>query len=184
MSVLVAMPIIGRWRAGHVFNVVFLIVTMLGVIGLTAYALKNDTEDPDFQAAVKQAHVDAVRINELARRPDGIPLEGAVALLRSDPKSQGPRIFSRNCAQCHRYDGHDGTFRRLVIKEAITKEVDEKQPDGTVVKKTVRVGFIGRLNSLLEMMTLLRTILGQRQNLWMCLRLQEGIRKLWINTPI
>ncbi len=141
MSVLVAMPIIGRWRAGHVFNVVFLIVSMLGVVGLTAYALKNDVDDQDFQAAVSQAHGDAVRIDVLARRPDGIPLDGAVALLRSDPKSQGPRVFARHCAPCHRYNGRDGTGRKLFFKEAITKEVVEKQLDGREVKKTVRLGF-------------------------------------------
>ncbi|TXT17395.1 MAG: ubiquinol-cytochrome c reductase cytochrome b subunit [Planctomycetota bacterium] len=109
MAVLVAMPILGRWRAGHVFNVVFLMLTMLGIVGLTALALKNDAADPDFIAAVQQAHDDSIRIEKLAERPAGIPLEGAVSLLRADPQSQGPRLFARNCAPCHRYDGHDGT---------------------------------------------------------------------------
>src|SRR5262249_39650847 len=38
----------------------------------------------------------------------GTPHAGAAALLRSDAYTQGPRIFAKNCASCHRYDGHDG----------------------------------------------------------------------------
>ncbi|MBC7819364.1 MAG: cytochrome b N-terminal domain-containing protein, partial [Planctomycetaceae bacterium] len=114
MAILAAMPIIGRWKAGHAFNVIFLFVMMVGIIGLTGLALKNDAADPDFTAAVRQAHEDSVRIEELAARPEGIPLEGAVSLLRADPKAQGPRLFARNCAPCHRYNGHDGTGRDVV----------------------------------------------------------------------
>jgi ubiquinol-cytochrome c reductase cytochrome b subunit len=141
MTVLVAMPILGRWRAGHVFNVAFLMLTMLGIVGLTALALKNDSADPDFLAAVQQAHDDGVRIEELAERPAGIPLEGAVSLLRADPKSQGPRLFARNCAPCHRYDGHDGTGRKVTRKDAIFEEVLEKQADGTEKKVKKIVGY-------------------------------------------
>lgn len=114
MAILTAMPIIGRWRAGHRFNIAFMMLTMVGIVGLTALALKNDAEDPDFQAAITQAHDDSVRIRKLAERPAGIPLEGAVALLRNDPLAQGPRLFARNCAPCHRFDGHDGTGREVV----------------------------------------------------------------------
>ena len=139
MAILAAMPIIGRWKAGHAFNVVFLFVMIVGIIGLTGLALKNDAADPDFTAAVRQAHEDSVRIEELAKRPEGIPLEGAVSLLRADPKSQGPRLFARNCAPCHRYDGHDGTGRKVTFKEPIVEEVLEKQKDGTQknVKKII-----------------------------------------------
>lgn len=114
MAILTAMPIIGRWKAGHAFNVFFLFVMMVGIVGLTGLALKNDAADPDFKAAVAQAQADAERIKELAARPTGIPLEGAVSLLRADPKTQGPRLFARNCAPCHRYEGHDGTGREVV----------------------------------------------------------------------
>lgn len=141
MAVLVAMPILGRWRAGHAFNVAFLMLMMLGIVGLTALALKNDSEDPDFLAAVHQAHEDSVRVVELAARPEGIPLEGAVSLMRSDPKSQGPRLFARNCAPCHRYDGHDGTGRKITRKDAIVEEVIERQKDGTDKKVKKIVGY-------------------------------------------
>ncbi len=126
MAILVAMPIIGRRRAGHVFNIIFLMAMMLGIVGLTALALKNDAADPDFQAAVHQAHDDAQRIVVLAERPEGIPLEGAVSLLRNDPAAQGPRLFARNCAPCHRFNDHDGTGREVVKIE--------KKADGTKVR--------------------------------------------------
>ncbi len=114
MLILTAMPILGRWRAGHVFNIIFMMLMMVAIIGLTGLALKNDAADPEFQAAVKQAHDDSERIRELAERPEGIPQEGAVTLLRSDPLAQGPRLFARNCAPCHRFNGHDGTGRDIV----------------------------------------------------------------------
>ena len=115
MTVLAALPIIGRWRAGHVFSVMFMIVMMLGIAGLTGYALYNDAHDPDFQASVKQAQVESERVEKLTERPQGIPLEGAVSLMRNDPQIQGPRLFARNCAPCHRYNGHDAT-RHDVVK--------------------------------------------------------------------
>ncbi len=131
MAILTAMPIIGRWKAGHAFNVVFMFIMMVGIIGLTGLALKNDAADPDFVAAVRQAQDDSVRIKQIIEPPPeghgtGIPLEGAVSLLRADPMAQGPRLFARNCAPCHRYDGHDGTGREVV------KIV--KKDDGTKVR--------------------------------------------------
>jgi hypothetical protein len=50
---------------------------------------------------------DAARAIELAARPGGIPPVGALALLRTDPLTQGPRLFASNCSSC-RYEGHDG----------------------------------------------------------------------------
>jgi ubiquinol-cytochrome c reductase cytochrome b subunit len=129
MLILTAMPILGRWRAGHVFNIVFMMLMIVGIIGLTGLALKNDAADPDFIAAVKQAHDDSIRIRALAERPEGIPPDGAVSLLRSDPLAQGPRLFARNCAPCHRYQGHDGTGKKVTRKDPIYEEVVVKQPE-------------------------------------------------------
>lgn len=138
MAILVAMPIIGRWKVGHTFNVFFMFLMLVGILGLTGYALKNDAEDPDFQAAVKQAHEDSVRIEELAERAEGIPVEGAISLLRADPKSQGPRLFARNCAPCHRYDGHNGTGRdvvKLVEGQGGKKDRVKENPTATDLGK-------------------------------------------------
>src|SRR5206468_1913680 len=73
---------------------------------LTYLAVRQDKGDPNYQLAVREAHESADRVKALAAA--GIPPEGALALLRMDPLTQGPKIFARNCASCHRYDKHDG----------------------------------------------------------------------------
>ncbi len=108
MAVLAAMPFIGNWKLGHRFNVGFLWVMMAGVGALTYLAIKADRSNPDYLAAVHAAERDAHRAVALARSPDGIPPTGAVTLLRNDAFTQGPKLFAKNCASCHRYDGHDG----------------------------------------------------------------------------
>ena len=107
LIVLFAMPFIGNWRLGHRFNLGFLCALLFGAALLTFQAVQEDRHKPEYIAGVKQAERDAERIKELARER-GIPLTGAVELLRSDAMTQGPRLFAKNCASCHRYDGHDG----------------------------------------------------------------------------
>lgn len=108
MAVLAAMPFVGKWRLGHRFNVGFLWVMLFGIGVLTWLAVREDRSNPDYHIAVASAKRDAERVVELARGPDGIPVTGAVTLLRNDPLTQGPKLFAKNCASCHRYDGHDG----------------------------------------------------------------------------
>ena len=112
MAIIVLMPLIGRWKLGHRFNVAFLSALMIGIGWLTVWALRNDWGDAEFLAARERAVRDGHRTVALANA-HGIPVDGAQALLRSDPRTQGPKIFARNCAACHRYDGHDGTGRKL-----------------------------------------------------------------------
>jgi ubiquinol-cytochrome c reductase cytochrome b subunit len=54
-----------------------------------------------FLEASKQAKLDAARAIELAGRPEKIPPAGMLELVRTDPKSQGPRLFAQHCASCH-----------------------------------------------------------------------------------
>jgi ubiquinol-cytochrome c reductase cytochrome b subunit len=75
---------------------------------LTWLAVAEDRSKPEYVAAVKAADFEAERVLALAQAPSGIPTAGAVTLLRADPLVQGPKLFARNCASCHRYDGHDG----------------------------------------------------------------------------
>lgn len=103
-----AMPWLGRWRLGHRFNVAFCFALVLGAGLLTWRALQADRNNPAYVTAVRQAGEDARRVVELARSPTGIPPTGAVTLLRNDPYTQGPRLFARHCASCHRFQGHDG----------------------------------------------------------------------------
>jgi len=109
MLILFLMPIVGRWKLGHRFNVAFLFALLLGVVILTYRAVAEDRSKKDYQAAVEMAQKDSERIKDLANRPTGIPATGAVSLLREDAYTQGPKLFKAHCASCHRYDGHDGT---------------------------------------------------------------------------
>jgi ubiquinol-cytochrome c reductase cytochrome b subunit len=102
MLILAAMPIVGRWRLGHRFNIGFLLALIAGAAALTGLAWWDDHYGRDaagYLAAVADAELDSERAAELAA--GGIPPEGAIALVRRDPKIQGRKIFAVQCAQCH-----------------------------------------------------------------------------------
>jgi ubiquinol-cytochrome c reductase cytochrome b subunit len=107
MGLLFAMPFIGKWKLGHRFNLGLLGVIIAGATLLTFQAVREDSNKPEYLASVKQAEFESKRVVELARAK-GIPITGAVELLRHDPLIQGPKLFAKNCASCHRYDGHNG----------------------------------------------------------------------------
>jgi ubiquinol-cytochrome c reductase cytochrome b subunit len=100
------MPFIGRWNLGHRFNVVWTIALLVGACVLTALAWRHDhngasTESQKYLEAVAAARNEAERTVELASAPTGIPPAGALALLQTDPKIQGPKLFRQHCAACH-----------------------------------------------------------------------------------
>jgi len=106
--VLALMPIVGRVRVGHFFNVVMLLSLITAALGLTVVALRHDADSEEFQVAVAAAERDAGRIHDLVRLNKGIPPTGARTLLEEDPYTQGPRLFAKHCASCHRWGGEDG----------------------------------------------------------------------------
>ena len=108
MGILFLMPFLGKWKLGHRFNLGLLWVLVFGAGLLTWLAYAEDRRNPAFAVAQREAHRDAERVKILASAPAGIPVSGAVTLLREDPFTQGP-LFAKYCASCHRYDGHDGT---------------------------------------------------------------------------
>ena len=107
LGVLFAMPFLGRWRLGHRFNLGFLAAIFAGAALLTWLAVNEDGHNPSYQLAAQQADREAARVKELASA-NGIPITGAASLLHSDPLTQGPKLFAKNCAGCHRYEGHNG----------------------------------------------------------------------------
>jgi ubiquinol-cytochrome c reductase cytochrome b subunit len=115
MGILFMMPLTAKLKAGHRFNVAFTWLVTFGIVVLIAMAFYEDGTNEDHQAAIAEAERDAHRIKELASRPSMIPVEGAVSLLRADPFTQGPVLFAKNCASCHRYNGHNG--RGIVLRE-------------------------------------------------------------------
>jgi len=139
MTIIALMPFIARIKGGHKFNVAFLVVVMLGSIGLTGVALYEDwiADTPDgrsFRAAVAQAHKDGERAVALSQAPAGIPPEGAISLLLNDPLTQGPRLFQTRCSDCHRWQGQDGLGNDVVridesALDAPAKPVAAKAPD-------------------------------------------------------
>ena len=134
MGVIFLMPFFGKWRLGHRFNVNLLWSLLAGIALLTWLAIKADRGNPSYVAAVEQAGRDAERVKVLARSPSGIPSSGAVTLLRNDPYTQGPKLFARNCASCHRFDGHDG----LGV-------VTTNAPTGTDLKNFANRGWLAGL---------------------------------------
>ncbi len=113
LLVIAAMPWIGRWRLGTRFNAGFMLALAAGALMLGGLAWKEDRANATYQAALARARADGRRARELAAAPSGMPEAGALALVRADPRTQGPRLFARHCASCHRFDGHDGLGGRV-----------------------------------------------------------------------
>ncbi len=111
LTLLFLMPFFARMRGGHRMNIGLVSVLMVACLTLTIIALQKDSANKGYQAAVAQAHRDAERVVVLAKSPTGIGPSGALVLLKNDSYSQGPRLFAKNCATCHRYDGKDGLGR-------------------------------------------------------------------------
>ena len=111
MGVMALMPWFGRWDLGRRFNAAFILGLVGAWILLTSLAILEDRDNSEYQSSLRQARVDAERSRVLAGAPAGIPPTGALSLVRSDPLFQGPKLFARHCASCHRYQGHDGTGR-------------------------------------------------------------------------
>ncbi|MFI4875287.1 MAG: cytochrome b N-terminal domain-containing protein, partial [Blastopirellula sp. JB062] len=106
MGLLFLMPLIGRWKLGHGFNVALIVGILLGAGALTFMALREDWSDEGYKAAVADAHEQSLRAVQLAQQ--GIPDGGAIALLRNDPKTQGPILFARHCGSCHSHEPVEG----------------------------------------------------------------------------
>jgi ubiquinol-cytochrome c reductase cytochrome b subunit len=109
LALVFLMPLFGRWKLGHWFNIVLSLGLLVGVGVLTYLPIRHDRGDAQHQAGLRHAGLQAKRAKALASAPTGIPPTGAATLLRNDPLTQGPILFARHCAGCHRYDGHDGT---------------------------------------------------------------------------
>ncbi len=118
IGVVFLMPLLGRWRLGHRFNVALAGALVAAAALLTYLAWDGDRRNPDYQRAVAAAERDAARVKTLALSPARIPVGGALELLRSDPLTQGPKLFADQCAACHRYAGTDGLGRRPAPAQA------------------------------------------------------------------
>jgi ubiquinol-cytochrome c reductase cytochrome b subunit len=107
--VVLAMPWVGKWRRGHWFNLVFVLAILGGLALLSWQSWADDARNDKYQQAAAYGRQQAERARQLAESPQGIPLGGALALLRDDPKTQGPKLFAQYCASCHGYVEHGDT---------------------------------------------------------------------------
>jgi ubiquinol-cytochrome c reductase cytochrome b subunit len=102
------------------------VVGILGGAGFLTYkAVADDRANTDFQKSQEKADGLAERAVQVAH--EGIPADGAVMLLRNDPKTQGPELFERNCAVCHSYgdqftEGKKVTFKASDLEGFGTEE--------------------------------------------------------------
>ncbi len=112
--VVLAMPFIGRSKLGHCFNIAFVLVVLAGLTVFSFQVLAQDAANEHFLASLEQGERDAERVKLLAEAK-GIPVGGAVALLRNDPKTQGPKLYRQHCASCHSHADTEG--RGIVAEE-------------------------------------------------------------------
>ena len=108
LGLIILMPLFAKIKFGHYFNIGVMSCVLLAVVGLTTVALLEDAYDPHHQQELAAAKKEAERVVELALKPQGIPVEGALSLLHNDPQTQGPKIYAAKCSSCHHYNGHDG----------------------------------------------------------------------------
>lgn len=108
LALMLCFPFLSRVRRGHALCVGITFATLTGALLLTVAAIREDQTRPMYQAGLAAAEKRTGRVLDLARE-NGIPPDGALAMLHRDPQTQGPPLFRDNCSVCHRWDGHDGT---------------------------------------------------------------------------
>ncbi len=128
MAILVVMPLTEKFlgKIGHRFNTAFICGMTAVIAVLTAMAIIEDRLDVNHQAATAEAEREAHRAHELASGPGLISSEGAMAMMRNDPFTQGPRLFAKNCAACHRWNGHNG--RGVIVQERRELMTADRKP--------------------------------------------------------
>ena len=110
LSVLMLVPFLDRILTRRVDRICRILIVATYVTGwgcLTYLSFRGDWNDREYMASCREFEVLSARARELART-EPIPATGAIELLRHDPRTQGPRIFSRNCSSCHELKDNSG----------------------------------------------------------------------------
>jgi ubiquinol-cytochrome c reductase cytochrome b subunit len=76
----------------------------LAAAALCAASYRSDARSPEFARAEAQARARAQKALRLAREK-GVPPEGALAMIESQPEERGARLFARICTECHTLRG-------------------------------------------------------------------------------
>jgi len=101
LAIVLFMPILGRLVVGHAFNILFMLVVLGGIVALSFMSVEHDRQNENYRQALKDGDAQARRAIQLAQAPAGIPVSGALTLLRNDAKTEGPKLFTQHCASCH-----------------------------------------------------------------------------------
>ncbi|MGE5048406.1 MAG: cytochrome b, partial [Deltaproteobacteria bacterium] len=72
----------------------------LAAAALCAASYRSDAKSPQFVRAEIQSRARAEKALLLARTR-GVPPEGALAMIESQPEERGARLFARVCTECH-----------------------------------------------------------------------------------
>jgi ubiquinol-cytochrome c reductase cytochrome b subunit len=106
MGLLFLMPIVGRWRIGHGFNIGLLVCLLAAAGYLTWEAVRQDRNDLGYRNAVWEAHQASKLAKERAK--EGIPATGARLMMRDSAKAQALTAMTRQCFTCHAYTDAQG----------------------------------------------------------------------------
>ncbi len=91
----------GRPFAARLPRIAPMLALLLGAAAMTAVGLRQDARDVGLATArAAQAKRDK-RATQVAWT-DGIPPDGALAMMRRDPVSRGEDLFREHCTACHR----------------------------------------------------------------------------------
>ena len=72
----------------------------LGAVGLLGKSFVKDAKDEAFQRSEAQTAARTARAVALFKQ--GVPPEGALAMIRNDPETRGEDLYKKECASCHR----------------------------------------------------------------------------------
>jgi ubiquinol-cytochrome c reductase cytochrome b subunit len=116
---LVALPFLDKKNDRSVRSRIVLLSPLvfiaLGMIGLTVISMRSDASDEAFQRSRKLASERAARATELFKA--GVPPEGPLAMMRSDPETRGPELFSAHCASCHKLGDLEPPEKKLTAPD-------------------------------------------------------------------
>lgn len=110
LATLLALPLVDARcpaRASGALRWSLVLAGLGGWAGLTLTSLARDWGDAEFQQSRAQTAEFGRRAMLLANHNE-VPPEGAIALLRGDPQTQGPLLFAQHCAACHSHVDADG----------------------------------------------------------------------------
>ncbi len=96
---LALLPWIDRPGRPRAVTVAPVLVFFAGAVALGAAPLRKDAHDASYLKQRAKADATAAAAVKLAM--NGVPADGALAMIRRDPELHGAALFERHCASCH-----------------------------------------------------------------------------------